>query len=146
MAKSVREEFAERLKLALDEAGYRDSKLKELGALFAVTPQAVRKWLHGEAMPTASHAPMVAGRLGVRRAWLLDNELPMRPPLVDMAEHANQYAAAGSEAVELSKEEFRLLVAYRSLPHPLRVVVVQVAETMSRELAPEAQLARRGRS
>jgi transcriptional regulator with XRE-family HTH domain len=134
MAKSVREEFAERLKLALDEAGYHEKKLKELGRLFSVTPQAVRKWLHGEAMPTAEHAPLVAERLGVRRAWLLDNELPMRPAL-DMAEHAGVYAAAGAEAIGLSKEEFRLLSAYRSLPHSLRTVVEQVAVSMSRELA-----------
>lgn len=138
MAKSVREEFAERLKQALDEAGYRDRKLKELGALFAVTPQAVRKWLHGEAMPTAEHAPLVAERLGVRRAWLLDNELPIRPQL-DMAEHSGSYAAAAPEVTSLSKEEFRLLSAYRSLPRSLRVVVEQMAEAMSRELVPVQQ-------
>jgi transcriptional regulator with XRE-family HTH domain len=146
MAKSVREEFAERLKLALDEAGYRDSRLKELGSLFSVTPQAVRKWLHGEAMPTAEHAPLVAERLGVRRAWLLDNELPMRPSLVDMAEHGSRYAASEPEALELSKEEFRLLTAYRSLPRSLRAVVEQVAETMSQELALESPLAQRSKN
>lgn len=132
MVKTVREGFAERLQLALEEAGYGESQLKELGRLFAVTPQAVRKWLAGEAMPTAEHAPLVAEKLCVRRAWLLDNELPMRPRLGDMAEFGQDYAA---DAFSLSREEFRLLLAYRSLPRRLRKLVEQLAEGMQQELS-----------
>lgn len=131
MVKTVREGFAERLKLALEEAGYGESQQKELGRLFSVTPQAVRKWLAGEAMPTAEHAPMVAEKLCVRRAWLLDNELPMRPRLGDMAEFGQDYAA---DALSLTREEFRLLLAYRSLPRRLRILVEQLAEGMRQEL------------
>lgn len=131
MARKVREGFAERLRLALDEAGYHDTQLKELGVLFAVTPQAVRKWLAGEAMPTAEHAPQVAQKLGVRRAWLLDNELPMRPKLLSMAEKGTGYAA-GSE-LSVSSEEFRLLNDYRSLPASLRRSLEQLVEGMKKE-------------
>ncbi len=131
MVKTVREGFAERLQQALEEAGLGESQLKELGLLFGVTPQAVRKWLTGEAMPTAEHAPLVAEKLCVRRAWLLDAELPMRPRLGDMAEFGQDYAV---DAFNLSKEEFRLLLAYRSLPRRLRKLLEQLAEGMRQEL------------
>lgn len=131
VVKKVREGFAERLKLALGEAGYGKTQLKELGALFGVTPQAVRKWLAGEAMPTAEHAPLLAERLAVRRAWLLDAELPMRPRLADMAAELGQDYEA--EALSLSKEELRLLLAYRSLPRHLRRLVEQLAEGLGQE-------------
>lgn len=133
MTRTVREGFAERLKLALEEAGFGSSQLKELGAVFDVTPQAVRKWLMGEAMPTAERAPALAGKLGVRRAWLLDGELPMRAHVLDMAEKGRQYAA-GTEGVSISREEFKLLSDYRNLPRSLRTLVEQLADGMNREL------------
>jgi transcriptional regulator with XRE-family HTH domain len=132
VTRTVREGFAERFKLALDEAGYGNSQLKELGTLFAVTPQAVRKWLLGEAMPTAEHAPLLAQKLGVRRAWLLDNELPMRAQVLDMAEKGSPYASS-DESLSISREEFKLLTDYRSLPRNLRVLVEQLAEAMKKE-------------
>lgn len=133
MTRNVRGGFADRLRLALDEAGYGKAQLKELGVVFGVTPQAVRKWLVGEAMPTAEHAPLVAEKLGVRRAWLLDNELPMRPKVLNMAEKGSAYTAAADE-LSISREEFKLLSDYRSLPRTLRTLVEQVVEGMSREL------------
>lgn len=133
MTRTVREGFAERLKLALDEAGFGNSQLKELGAVFSVSPQAVRKWLMGEAMPTAERAPALAEKLGVRRAWLLDGELPMRAHLLDMAEKGPQYAAS-AEGVSISREEFKLLSDYRNLPRNLRLLVEQLADGMNREL------------
>ena len=83
MARNVREEFAERFKLALDEAGLRD--MKDLATALGVTAQAVRKWREGDSIPTAEHAPLLAEKLGVRRAWLLDGELPMRPRVDGMS-------------------------------------------------------------
>lgn len=132
MVKSVREGFAERFRLALDEAGYGDTQLKELGAVFGVTPQAVSKWLAGEAMPVSERAPRVASILGVRRAWLLDNELPMRPHQGNMAEKARDYAAAGD--LSLSASEFRLLNNYRRLPRALQNSLETLVEGMHREL------------
>ncbi|MES2625555.1 MAG: helix-turn-helix domain-containing protein, partial [Pseudomonadota bacterium] len=111
MGANVREGFAERLTLALDEAGYNIRQKKTLGSLFSVTPQAVSKWLSGEAMPSAIRARTVAEKLGVRRAWLLDNELPMRAHAADMKETGRNYSA--QEGFSLSGEEFRLLVNFR---------------------------------
>ncbi|MEY4641377.1 MAG: hypothetical protein RLZZ227_1371 [Pseudomonadota bacterium] len=131
MSRNVREGFAERFRLALNEAGHRESPGKELAALFGVTAQAVRKWREGEAIPTSEHAPHVAEKLGVRRAWLLDGELPMRPRSFSMAEKSSTYTA---EDFSVSKEEFKLLSDYRSLPHDLRVALEQFVEAMKREI------------
>ncbi len=82
-------------------------------------------------MPTAEHAPLVAEKPGVRRAWLIDNELPMRPNVLSLAEKGSGYT---SDDLSISREEFKLLSDYRSLPHNLRVLLEQFAETMKREL------------
>lgn len=129
LARNVREEFAERFKLALDEAGFDD--YRELGAMFGVTAQAVRKWRDGDAIPTSEHAPIVAEKLGVRRAWLLDGELPMRPRVVNVGEKGTSYAA---DELSISKDEFRFLSDYRSLPHAMRVALDQLIDAMKREL------------
>ncbi len=129
MGANVREGFAERLKLALDEAGYSIRQKKTLGTLFAVTPQAVSKWLAGEAMPSAVRARAVAEKLGVRRAWLIDNELPMRSHSVDMAETGHNYAA--QEGISLSSEEFRVLANFRKLPKPSRSLVEQLVQALA---------------
>ena len=128
MGAGVREGFAERLKLALDEAGYNIRQKKALGILFSVSPQAVGKWLAGEAMPSAVRARAVAETLGVRRAWLLDNELPMRAHAADMAETGLSYAA--QEGFTLSGEEFRLIVNYRKLAKPSRNLVEQLIQAL----------------
>jgi hypothetical protein len=129
----VHTEFAARLKLALDEAGVGKCQLKELGAMFKVTPQAFRKWLDGEAMPVSKRAPEVARLLGVRRAWLLDGELPMRPVSAEMAESGKDYSTR-DELLSISGEEFKLLRNYRKLPRNLQTLVGAIVETTGSEL------------
>jgi transcriptional regulator with XRE-family HTH domain len=124
LARNVRKEFAERLHQAMTESGYTD--LKELGALLGLTAQAVRKWRDAEAIPSAEHAPRLAETLGVRRAWLLDGELPMRR-IPNMSEKGSAYA---SEESSISPEEFRLVCDLRGLPHEVRESVVQLVETI----------------
>jgi transcriptional regulator with XRE-family HTH domain len=137
-------EFAARLRLALDEAGYRDSTLRELATLFKVTPQALRKWLDGEARPVSGRAALVAGVLGVRRAWLFDNELPMRAINTDMAELPNGYEAA-DDAFSISRDEFLLLDHFRSLPKPAQQAVMNLVLQMAPDAAaPAARRRRRG--
>jgi transcriptional regulator with XRE-family HTH domain len=126
-------EFAERFRLALDEAGYRNYTLKKLATMFRVTPQAVRKWKEGESMPVSSRAPRVAELLGVRRAWLLDNELPMRAINTDMAELPSAYAAQG-DGISISGPEFRLLANYRKLPRDLQDALDALADRMQAAL------------
>jgi transcriptional regulator with XRE-family HTH domain len=126
---NVREGFAERLKIALDEAGYSIRQKKTLGTLFSVTPQAVSKWLAGEAMPSAIRARAVAEKLGVRRAWLIDNELPMRGHTAGMAaETGHNYAS--QESISLSSEEFRILANFRKLPKSSRSLVEQLVQAL----------------
>ena len=129
MVVNVREGFAERLKLALEEAGYSIREKKTLGTLFSVTPQAVSKWLAGESMPSATRAGSVAEKLGVRRGWLIDNELPMRSHAVNMAEAGRSYAA--QEGISLSGEEFRVLTTFRKLPKASRSLVEQLVQILS---------------
>jgi transcriptional regulator with XRE-family HTH domain len=125
---NVREGFAERFRLALDEAGYSIRHKKALGLLFSVTPQAVSKWLAGEAMPSAVRARAIAEALGVRRAWLIDNELPMRSHVADMEETGHGYAA--HESISMSSEEFRVLTGFRKLSKPSRNLVEQLVEIL----------------
>lgn len=103
------------------ESGITDKK--ELGALLGLTAQAIRKWCEAESIPTAEHAPRLAEVLGVRRAWLLDGELPTRP--LSMAERSTGYAA---DDASLSPDEFRLIANFRSLPHELRAPFAQLLE------------------
>lgn len=126
-------EFAARLKLALDEAGIGKYQLKELGAMFKVTPQAFKKWLDGEAMPVSKRAPEVARLLGVRRAWLLDGELPMRPLSAETAELGKDYSTE-HEVLSISGDEFKLLSNYRKLPRNLQNLLGELVETTQSEL------------
>lgn len=143
--KRMHAEFAERFRLALDEAGYKSYTLKKLAAMFRVTPQAVRKWKEGEAMPVSSRAPLVAEVLGVRRAWLLDNELPMRALSTDMAELPSDYAAK-SDAISISGTEFRLLANYRKLPRDLQDSLAALADHMQAALPAQQAIDRRSKA
>ncbi|MES2604384.1 MAG: helix-turn-helix domain-containing protein [Pseudomonadota bacterium] len=114
MTRSVHQGFTERLELALEEAGYADYKQNQLGELFGVSGQAVRKWRRGESLPNAERAPHVAGKLGVRRAWLLDDEQPMRALHGAITEDGKDYSS--KPGLSLSGEEFRLVTNLRQLP------------------------------
>ncbi len=80
-------------------------------------------------MPSAVRARTVAEKLGVRRAWLLDNELPMRAHLANAAETGANYAA--DKGLSLSSEEFRMLVNFRKLNKPSRNLVEQLVQTLA---------------
>lgn len=103
---------------ALAEAGYEGLPQKRLAELFGVSPQAVRKWLHAEAIPKSSRAPGIAKILGVRRVWLLDGELPVR--MGDLSEKSQKYDTHDDTVLTLSSEEIRLLSHYRRLPKGLQ--------------------------
>ncbi len=124
MANSTRREFSKRFRQALNEAGHKETQLQELGGLFEVSGQAVRKWLNGEAIPNSSRAPDIALKLGVRRAWLLDGETPMRAVQMEVREGGGQYLESGkTQNFSISADEFRLLNNYRNLPLSLQKTV-----------------------
>lgn len=114
MSRSVHEGFTERFQQALDEAGLAAKTQRELGRLFGVSGQAVAKWQSGESIPTAERAPLIASVLNVRRAWLLDNELPMRTLAGGITETGKAYGAMPE--LQLSWEEHQLLTQFRQLP------------------------------
>ena len=120
--KTAHAEFAVRFRQALREAGHGDSPQKELARLFGVTGTAVRKWKEGEAMPSSKRAPQVAHVLGVRRAWLLDGEHPIRPHQgrVDSAAETGKGYSRQEGDFSLTSEEFRLVSNFRKLNSGLR--------------------------
>lgn len=128
MSRSVHEGFTERFKQALEEAGYGAYDKKKLGQLFGVSAQAVIKWLRGDSIPNAERAPLVAAKLGVRRAWLLDNELPARALHGAITEGDNGYSA--KDSLSLSGAEFKLLTDYRQLTHEQQEAVVRMIAVM----------------
>lgn len=131
MNASTRKEFSRRFRQALNEAGYKKSQLKELGSLFEVSSQAVRKWLNGDALPSSSRAPQIAMKLGVRRAWLLDGEPPIRSIELKVNESNAAYTnKPDPEALTISDREYRLLCNYRSLPIELQKTI----DTLLREI------------
>ena len=132
MTKTAREGFSERFQQALQEAGLSGSTQRELGKLFLVTPQAVRKWLGGESMPTSQRAPLVANLLGVRKAWLIDNELPMRSQTVSMAESGKPYDLADGQ-LSISGDEYRLLTRFRQLSQPVKASVVSLLDALGEQ-------------
>lgn len=132
MDKAVLQEFSQRFCQALEEAGFQEMERQALAELFGVTPQAVRKWMNAESMPKSSRAPGIARVLGVRRAWLLDGELPVRA--VDISDRHGRYGTGNDESFTLSGEEYTLLCRYRGLPKKLRDSVAVLVQQMSREL------------
>ena len=128
MSRSVHEGFTERFKQALEEAGYGGYDKKELGQLFGVSGQAVAKWLRGDSIPNAERAPLVAARLGVRRAWLLDNELPARALHGAITDGDKGYSA--NDSLSLSGAEFKLLTDYRQLTREQQDAIVTMIMVM----------------
>jgi transcriptional regulator with XRE-family HTH domain len=112
VSRKAHDGFTERFKQALEEAGLAAKSRKELGRMFGVTGQAIKKWLEGESIPAAERAPLVARKLDVRRAWLLDNELPMRVLNGAITEDGMDY---GIPDHKLSYEEQQMLLEYRRL-------------------------------
>lgn len=135
--KSTREAFAERIRQALNEAGYGRAQLKELGQLFEVTPQAVRKWLSGDSVPSHTRAVKIAQILGVRRAWLMDGELPVRLAEISVREESNiEYSKIDETMLSISGNEYRLIQRFRSLPNDLQNAVETIVEEVSRSTKP----------
>lgn len=122
----IRQAFAARFREALEELGYFPTEQRRLQELFGVSGQAVRKWAEGLSMPTAARMPYVASVLGVRRAWLQDGEMPMRPT-VGVREDA------GSPGdLRLDAGEAQLLAWYRRLPEQEQDAIRRILRRLAR--------------
>ena len=92
--------------------------------LFGVSPQAVRKWAEGQALPISARLPQVASVLGVRRAWLQDGEEPMYPLLVKVVEDNSSYRMDNELGV--SVDELKVLHLYKRLSVNQRNSILQL--------------------
>ncbi len=131
MNSPTRDAFAARLRQALDEAGYSEAQLKELAQIFEVTPQAIRKWLGGDSLPSSTRIAEVASVLGVRRSWLLDGELPARPTRTMVEESGKVYSKQEESIFSISGAEYRLLQNYRELPRHLKDAIETIIEEVT---------------
>jgi transcriptional regulator with XRE-family HTH domain len=76
----VKEEFAGRLNLAMDEKGYPvRGRARVLSKEFSVSDKGAGKWINGEAIPETSKIPLIAAFLGINTEWLLSGVGEMRP-------------------------------------------------------------------
>ncbi|MEX0619888.1 MAG: helix-turn-helix domain-containing protein [Pseudohongiellaceae bacterium] len=125
---STRNAFAARFRQALGEAGYNKAQLKELARIFEVTPQAVRKWLSGESLPSSSRIGEVSNILGVRRSWLMDGELPIRLTRVNIGETGQVYSKVDEAIFSISGTEYRLLQNFRCLPRNLQDAIETIVD------------------
>ncbi|MEW8051232.1 MAG: helix-turn-helix domain-containing protein [Candidatus Thiodiazotropha sp.] len=127
----IRQEFAVRFRKALKELGFSPNQQSELQELFGVSGQAVRKWAEGQSLPTASRMPHVATVLGVRRAWLQDGELPMRPTVGRVK--GKSKTEPSDEEFSISGEEMKLLHLFRDLTHKERKAVIGIAVLLAEQ-------------
>jgi len=126
----ARQLFAKRFRQALTELGYSPNNQKAMRDLFGVSGQAARKWAEGQALPTPARVPQIAEILGVRRAWLLDGEGPMRPTACTVAEERSPYQNSSLGEITISAEEFTLIHLYRKLTAKQREAVRQMVSLL----------------
>jgi len=124
---SEQEQFAQRLREALDDAGYQNESAARITQRFgrqypqhAVSVHAVRKWLKGDAIPTQGKVMALADWLGVNAAWLrFDGDQPEQ-------DHPTRTDA------QISDGERQLLFAYRRLDPDQRALVERLLELFQR--------------
>jgi transcriptional regulator with XRE-family HTH domain len=125
---TTRQAFAQRLARALSELGFNGSEQKALGELFSVSGQAVRKWLSGETLPSNARMPHIASKLGVRRAWLMDGEGPMRDIEASVSEETGEYVS-----FDLAKDEQEIIRSLRRLPYRHRDAILELVKQLDPE-------------
>lgn len=111
----VRQEFASRFRQALTELGYSVNDGKRMKELFGVSRQSACKWANGISLPASARIPRIAAALGVRRAWLMDGENPMRPAIGKASNRVSEPADTHYEKLILSEDEVKLICCYRAL-------------------------------
>lgn len=125
-----RENFSERLQLALKNAHYSPDSPTRLAREFnirfdgrPITVHAARKWLVGEAIPTQEKLRMIAQWLGVPAEWLRFGAA------VDGAEHADEPNGAArfeSADVKLMADLQRLDEHHRQIAREFIRMLVRV--------------------
>jgi hypothetical protein len=76
----TRKGFSDRLNALLDYYGVppkHNGRQEALKTLMSVSQEASRKWLEGEAIPTADKIARICSLFACRQAWLQTGEMPM---------------------------------------------------------------------
>ena len=130
------EAFSNRLQQAIQEAGYRLSDHGKLAQQFGVSRQAVRKWLEGKTLPSATRLPEIADRLGVRHGWLATGEPPMRKLQASTEDQPipADYNTHGlhNTPFSITQEEAALLQHYRKLSNDAQYLFRQLFKALEK--------------
>lgn len=111
------EDFADRLRKALDRAGFVQGRgrTSALADRYAVSRETARKWLTGLALPELPRIIELAKEFGVSLEWLATGRGPV--PL-GVRESSSAYR-------RLTDSEGRLLDAFHKLPESKRQLLVK---------------------
>jgi transcriptional regulator with XRE-family HTH domain len=111
------EEFADRLRRALDRAGFVPGRgrTSALADRYAVSRETARKWLAGLALPELARIIELAKDFDANFEWLATGR--GRPP-IGVGETTSAYR-------RLTEHESRLLDAFRKLPESKRQLLVK---------------------
>jgi len=109
------ESFSQRLRNALDQAGWKSLGASGLAREFnarserRVTPHAARKWLAGEAIPTQERIQILARWLGVPAEWLRFGTAAASASAPPGAKDAETRLALMEDVEHLSERQFHLV-------------------------------------
>ncbi|MBD8900180.1 transcriptional regulator [Rhodanobacter sp. DHG33] len=111
------EDFAERLRKALDRTGFVPGRGRTSALAYrcGVSREAARKWLTGHALPELPRIIELAKDLGINLEWLTTGRGPMSPGVRE----------TGAVYRRLTDNEGRLLDAFHKLPEPKRQLLVK---------------------
>lgn len=100
-----RDAFAQRFNQALQAAGYKDLKWRELADIFGVSIEGVRKWARGQGLPTTARINQISEILNVSPEWLqFGKVMPQESKQIDKTDEAlmlkiNQMTLAQKKAL-----------------------------------------------
>lgn len=127
----VKEEFASRLNLAMDELNYPvRGRARVLSKEFSVSDKGAGKWVNGEAIPETSKIPLIAAFLGINAEWLLSGVGDMRP----LSQSQSLGTMTQSQGTPLINENF-LTQSHRS--HALHALINKLDELEQQHLITE---------
>lgn len=139
--RAEKEEFAERLKMALTRSRKRISTPTALANAFnlkwhgaSITTQAAQKWLNGSAMPAPDKIDALAEMLGVPLHWLrygIAAQVPVGQR--NYTTEARQAGYAQVDAKTLSADELRLVARLRAMTDARRGLIVGLVAELALE-------------
>jgi transcriptional regulator with XRE-family HTH domain len=119
---NIRNEFADRLKNAINNSKLSKYNQTQLANNFSVTRQAITAWLDGIAMPNQARMPIIAKKLGVSLGWLRDGTGPMYDMMIEVD---------NKNIESISVKEYVLLRHYRLLDNENRQIIQKLCQKLN---------------